>query len=69
MNWLAIALVGTIAAWFEYSYQRSRRAKAPGTRSNAPSTPLAEAVRVEQPGQQPSISPGTENDKQANAAV
>jgi len=25
MNWLTLTVLGAVAAWFEYNYQRSRR--------------------------------------------
>lgn len=70
MNWLAIALVGTAAVWFEYNYQRSRRKKKPSEAGHpAPSATVGESIKVAQPGEQPSISPGSENDTKASTAV
>ena len=68
MNWLAIALVGTVAAWFEYNYQQSRRKKARAEKP-AKSTSVSDSIRVERKGEQPSISPGSENDQEASRAV
>jgi hypothetical protein len=63
MNWITVAVVGAVAAWFEYSYRKSRRKKAEsGSNENESSTvPVAHG--------EPSIVPGDENDKQMNAAV
>lgn len=71
MNWITVAVVGAVAAWFEYSYRKSRRKKAGSSGDeNEPSTiPVSQTARVAQPGSQPSIVPGDENDKQMNAAV
>ncbi len=71
MNWITVAVVGAVAAWFEYSYRKSRRKKAEsGSNENESSTvPVAQPARVEQPDGEPSIVPGDENDKQMNAAV
>ena len=62
MNWLMIAVVGGAAAWFEYSYRRSQRQKSP---AKAPGS----SANVEQAGQVPSISPGSENDKKLNTSA
>ena len=64
MNWLTMAVLGAVAGWFEFNYQKSRRRKAKeaSTTGQAPSA-TAEAVQVEQPGMQPSIAPGAEVDK------
>jgi predicted alpha/beta-hydrolase family hydrolase len=67
MNWITIAVVGAVAAWFEYNYQRSRRRKA-GTPEPGKS-PVTDAVQVANPGVEPSIVPGDQNDKQMNTAV
>lgn len=71
MNWITVAVVGAVAAWFEYSYRRSRRKKAESnSKENEPSTTsVAQQARVASPDSQPSIVPGDENDKQMNAAV
>jgi hypothetical protein len=71
MNWITVAVVGAVAAWFEYSYRRSRRKKAEagGNESEASSMPVTQPARVAQPGSEPSIVPGDENDKQMNAAM
>ncbi len=71
MNWITVAVVGAVAAWFEYSYRRSRRKTADsGSNGNESSTaPVTQPARVAQPGSEPSIVPGDENDKQMNAAV
>ncbi len=71
MNWITVAVVGAVAAWFEYSYRRSRNKKAdPSKDANATSSiPVSQQARVEKPDSQPSIVPGDENDKQMNAAV
>lgn len=66
MNWITLAVVGAVAAWFEYNYQRSRRHKSdsPASRSAA-----SEAISVANPAAQPSIVPGDQNDKELNTAV
>jgi hypothetical protein len=71
MNWLVIAVVGVAAAWFEYNYQRSRH---PGKNSaadgpNSQGHPVPESAHVEQAGEAPSISPGSENDKKLNTTA
>jgi hypothetical protein len=65
MNWLTVAVLGAIAGWFEFNYQKSRRRKGAAAASAAPPEPsaTAEAVQVERPGMQPSIGPGAEVDK------
>ncbi len=71
MNWITVAAVGAIAAWFEYSYRRSRRKKIDPTRAvpEASAISVAQPARVAQLGSEPSIVPGDENDKQMNATV
>jgi hypothetical protein len=69
MNWITVAVVGAVAAWFEYSYRRSRRKKAESVGIESSTTPVTQQARVAQPGSEPSIVPGDENDKQMNAAV
>lgn len=70
MNWVTVAVVGAVAAWFEYNYRRSRRKKESSSKENESSTvPVTQQVRVAQPGSEPSIAPGDENDKQLNAVV
>lgn len=71
MNWITVAVVGAIATWFEYSYRRSRRKKAESSsdENGSSTTPVTQQARVAQPGSEPSIVPGDENDKQMNAAV
>ena len=71
MNWITLAVVGAVAAWFEYSYRRSRNKKAePSNDANPPSAiPVSQQARVAKPGSEPSIVPGDENDKQMNAVV
>ena len=68
MNWITVAVVGAVAAWFEYSYRRSHRKKARNEKEPS-ATPATQTARVAQPGSEPSIVPGDENDKQMNAAV
>ncbi|HUI85410.1 MAG TPA: hypothetical protein VL240_14385 [Candidatus Binatia bacterium] len=69
MNWLVLAVVGGAAAWFEYNYQRSRRRR-PSTTDHESSggSLVPETAHVEQAGDAPSISPGSENDKKLNTA-
>ncbi len=71
MNWVTVAVVGAVAAWFEYSYRRSRRKKAEssGTDNGSAAVPVTQQARVAKPGSEPSIVPGDENDKQMNAVV
>jgi len=71
MNWITIAVVGAVAAWFEYSYRRSRHEKTESADSEKESStiPATQQARVAQPGREPSVVPGDENDKQMNAAV
>ncbi len=71
MNWITVAVLGAVAAWFEYSYRNSRGKKVePGADATEPSeTSVAQPARVASPGNEPSIVPGDENDKQMNAAV
>jgi len=71
MNWITVAVVGAVAAWFEYSYRRSRRKTAgpPDDAAQRSATSVAQHARVAQPGNEPSIVPGDENDKQMNATV
>ncbi len=71
MNWLVIAVVGAAAAWFEYNYQRSKHAmkKAANPSPNHSTSPVPESAHVEQPGEMPSIPPGTENDKRLNTTA
>jgi hypothetical protein len=70
MSWITVAVVGAVAVWFEYSYRRSRRKKAePASDTAGPPTSVAQPARVANPGSQPSIVPGDENDKQLNAAL
>jgi hypothetical protein len=66
MNWLVLGIVGGVAAWFEYNYQRSRRGKA---RQAASALPVPESAHVERAGDVPSISPGSENDKKLNTTA
>jgi hypothetical protein len=69
MNWVTVAVVGAVAAWFEYSYRRSRRKKDEGGGNASSTVPVSQSARVEMPGSEPSIVPGDENDKQMNAAI
>jgi len=70
MNWLVIAVVGASAVWFEFNYQRSRRQKkSSGDTANSSKHPVPETAHVEQPGEAPSISPGSENDKKLNTTA
>jgi hypothetical protein len=64
MNWLTVTVLAAVAGWFEYNYQRSRRNKA-----SAKADPISQAANVEEPGDAPSIAPGSENDKKLNTAV
>ncbi len=67
MNWITIAVVGAVAAWFEYNYQRSRRRKTAAP--DAAESVVGNAVQVANPGVEPSIVPGDQNDQQMNTAV
>lgn len=67
MNWITLAVVGAVAAWFEYSYQRSRRRK--GEVSSVTASTVSDAVQVATPGEMPSIAPGDQNDKEMNTAL
>ena len=71
MNWVTVAVIGAVAVWFEYSYRRSHRKKAEsgGSQNESSTMPGTQPARVAQPGNEPSIVPGDENDKQMNAAV
>jgi hypothetical protein len=69
MNWLVLGIVGGVAAWFEYNYQRSRRGKAPRATRPGRNLPVPESAHVERAGDVPSISPGSENDKKLNASA
>jgi hypothetical protein len=69
MNWLVIAVVGGAAAWFELNYQLSRR-QAKKNATDSKSLPVVpETAHVEQAGDAPSISPGSENDKRMNTTA
>jgi hypothetical protein len=71
MNWLVIAVVGGAAAWFEYNYRRSQRQpkNATGGSNGLATAPVPETAHVAQPGDSPSISPGSENDKKLNTTA
>ena len=69
MNWLVLGIVGGVAAWFEYNYQRSRHGKSPRARLGATVRPVPESAHVELAGDVPSISPGSENDKKLNTTA
>ncbi len=69
MNWLTFVLVGGVAAWFEYNYQRSRHGKSAPAAKRSRKHPVPETAHVEHLGATPSISPGSENDKKLNTAV
>jgi hypothetical protein len=71
MNWLAIAVVGAAAAWFEYNYQRSRprKKKSPADAPSASELLVPEPAHVAEAGESPSISPGAENDKKLNTTA
>jgi hypothetical protein len=70
MNWLTLSVLGAVAAWFEYSYQRSRRKRMSIAASQEPiAAPTAQPARVAQLDEAPSIAPGSENDKKLNSAV
>jgi predicted alpha/beta-hydrolase family hydrolase len=56
MNWITLAVVGAVAAWFEYNYQRSRRRKADQPELSTPAA--SKKTRNEVPGAQPSVVPG-----------
>ncbi len=67
MNWLVMAVVGGAAVWFEYNYQRSRHPKKPAAATASKTgSPSTNPAHVEEAGQAPSISPGSENDKKLN---
>lgn len=68
MNWLTIALVGGVAAWFEFNYQRSRHSSKASAKADGKLT-VPETAHVAQPGASPSISPGAENDKKLNTTA
>lgn len=69
MNWLVLGIVGGVAVWFEYNYQRSRHGKSPRARHGVPVLPVPESAHVERAGDVPSISPGSENDKKLNTTA
>jgi hypothetical protein len=71
MNWMTVAVVGAVAAWFEYSYRKSRskRVRSEVSEQEPSITSASEHARVAQAGNQPSIAPGDENDRQMNAAM
>ena len=69
MNWITVAVVGAVAAWFEYSYRKSHRKKAEPGKNEPTPLPISQHARVAKPGSEPSIVPGDENDRQMNAAV
>ncbi len=70
MNWMTAAVLGAVAVWFEYSYQKSHRKKAESEPASAVSDgPVSETAHVAAPDSEPSIVPGDENDKQMNAAI
>lgn len=69
MNWLTLALVGGVAAWFEYKYQRSRRSTPSSSTADAAPPPVPESAHVALVGEMPSISPGDENDKKLNTTA
>lgn len=62
MNWITLTVLAGVAAWFEYSYQRSRRKKNESPKSNPQSS-------VAEPTATPSLSPGSENDQNLGNAV
>jgi hypothetical protein len=67
MNWLVIAVVGAAAAWFEYSYQRSRHPKKAAA-SPPPNTPANPAVNSSASGApEPSAAPVPETAHVAEA--
>jgi len=72
MNWITLAVLGGVAAWFEYSYRRSRHGN-PDPQQDAsganPESADATHAHVAQLDSEPSIVPGDQNDKQLNAAV
>jgi hypothetical protein len=71
MNWITLAVLGAVGAWFEYSYRKSRHSKT-NLKSEAgacPEAAVVEHANVASPGSEPSNVPGDQNDKQLNAAV
>jgi len=69
MNWITVAVVGAVAAWFEYSYRRSHKKASAGNQNDPKKAAASQHAQVAHPGSEPSIVPGDENDKQMNAAV
>jgi len=69
MKWLVLGIVGGVAAWFEYDYQRSRHARSSRGGRLASVLPVPESAHVECAGDIPSISPGSENDKKLNTVA
>jgi hypothetical protein len=69
MKWLVLGMVAGVAAWFEYDYQRSRRARSLRAGRLATVLPVPESAHVECAGDMPSISPGSENDKKLNTVA
>jgi hypothetical protein len=69
MNWLVLGIVGGVAVWFEYNYQRSRHGKSPRVGQATSMLPVPESAHVERAGDAPSISPGSENDKKLNTSA
>jgi hypothetical protein len=72
MNWITLAVVGAIAAWFEYSYRKSRHSKTETQTEDlagASGPPVPQHAQVASPASEPSIVPGDQDDKQMNAAV
>jgi hypothetical protein len=61
MNWLVFSVIGAAAAWFEYNYRRSKKHNDAAESSARSDGKLA--VR------DPSISPGSENEKKLNTTA
>ncbi len=70
MNWLAFALVGTVAAWFEYNYRRSRRKKPAREGEEAdPAASPAEPPAAKKTEQMRAPAADSGNDQQRNASA
>lgn len=42
MNWIIVAVVGAVAAWFEYSYRKSHRKKTEPRRNGFADKPVSQ---------------------------
>jgi hypothetical protein len=71
MNWITLAVLGAVAAWFEYNYQRSRRkkGKSEGEKAPAPAPVTETAHAAAQQNSEPSVAPGDQNDKRLNSPI